>query len=256
MEFTISPISATQRDKVFITFGGPTPNFHKRVNAIVAQATQSGLFTKIKGFTESDLKRDREYWEKHGEFIASNHRGYGYWAWKPFVVKKTMDRIKDNDILVYCDAGCYLNITENSKKRMEEYVELLDNSPYGIVSFQMTHVEDNFTKRATYEAINDNPADLKSGQCMATVVLLRKTPHSVMVVNEWFRHSHIYNLINDVKDPSRPENPAFYDHRHDQSILSLLVKKHGSVKIPDETYFGPYWADGANFPFFAARIRG
>ena len=29
----------------------------------------------------------------------------------------------------------------------------------------------------------------------------------------------------------------FKDNRHDQSILSLVRKKHGSIVLPDETYF-------------------
>jgi hypothetical protein len=87
---------------------------------------------------------------------------------------------------------------------------------------------------------------------MATVVVLKKNNHSVHVVNEWFRIASIPSMINDT---TQKENDLYIAHRHDQSILSLLVKKYGSIKIPDETYFAPDWSRGINYPFWAVRER-
>ena len=45
-------------------------------------------------------------------------------------------------------------------------------------------------------------------------------------------------------------NKSFIDHRHDQSILSEIVCKYGSLKLLDETYFVPNWeTHGINYPF-------
>ncbi len=33
-----------------------------------------------------------KFWKKHGTFIESNPRGYGYWLWKPFIIKETLQQ--------------------------------------------------------------------------------------------------------------------------------------------------------------------
>jgi hypothetical protein len=250
-----------EREVAFITFGGPTPVFHRRVRELCAQAELlHGFFTTIRGFTEADLMADPEFWTSHGNFIETNRRGYGYWLWKPHIIKKMMDKMKENDVLIYADAGCHLNLTQPAINRLYEYVSILDGSPLGILSFQMEHLEYKYTKRETIDAVfekDENTPHTTTGQCMATAVILRKTPHSVQVVDEWARLSQIYSIVNDDKHKERrPEVSGFIDHRHDQSILSLLVKKYGSVKIPDETYFAPNWTkDGHNYPIWAVRDK-
>jgi hypothetical protein len=51
----------------------------------------------------------------------------------------------ENDILVYADGGCKLN--PNGLKRLNEYFDIVNKSPYGILSFQLNHLEKNWTKK-------------------------------------------------------------------------------------------------------------
>jgi hypothetical protein len=61
-------------------------------------------------------------------------------------------------------------------------------------------------------------------------------------------------LINDFV--SYNEDPAFIENRHDQSILSVIANRFGSIKLMDETYFNPNWNhDGMLYPFWAKRIK-
>ena len=90
-------------------------------------------------------------------------------------------------------------------------------------------------------------------QCLATVLIIKKTAHSTNIINEWQRNCEDYNLINDH---TGNEDPRFIDNRHDQSILSVLVNKYGSIKLLDETYFYPNWiTNGECYPFWAKRIK-
>jgi hypothetical protein len=243
------------RNKVFVTFGGSTENYHNRVNNLCSQVYATRFFTNIVGITDHHLKNDRTFWEKHGDFIESNPRGYGFWIWKPYIINKTLNQLNNNDILIYADAGCNINFsTLASIERMNQYIEMVDNSTYGILSFQLEHKEYIYTKKTTLNTINNNPYDCNTGQCIATVIIMRKTEHTIHLMDEWLKYAENYNLINDMK--TLEEHPEFKDHRHDQSIFSLLVKKRGSVKIPDETFFHPNWLkDGANYPIWATRQR-
>jgi len=251
-----------KNETMFITFGGPTQNYHNRVKELCTQALLiPTLFTKVKGYTDRDLKTDKDFWEKHGNFIESNPRGYGYWIWKPYLIMKSLKSLNDGDVLIYSDVGCYLNLNANSVKRLYEYIEIVKNSRYGILSFQLEHLEYKYNKRVTIREIvglipNPNTNQIiNSGQCMATIVILCKTPYSIMLTKQWWGYAENYNLINDTIVDF--EHPEFVDHRHDQSIYSLLVKRNGAVMVKDETYFYPNWRIyGADYPFWAIRNRG
>jgi hypothetical protein len=239
--------------KKFITFGGPTSDYHDSVKRICAEAESLCFFDKIKGFTELNLKNDEIFWEKHGNFIQNNPRGYGYWLWKSYLIKKELEKINQNDILIYCDSGCQINI--NGKKRLLEYIDMLNTNKenYGIISFQLEFKAIQYTKNEVFECFHLDENSKNMLQCMATVVIIKKNTHSINIINEWYNTCENYHLINDnIKN----ESSYFIDNRHDQSILSILVNKYNSIKLLDETYFYPNWeTDGSNYPFWAKRIK-
>jgi hypothetical protein len=53
----------------FLTFGGPSWNFHDAVNRICNQVKEFDIFDEIIGLTEQDLINDIEFWNKHYKFI-------------------------------------------------------------------------------------------------------------------------------------------------------------------------------------------
>lgn len=247
---------------VFISFGGSSDNYVRRVKQICEQAKKLNIFSECIPYTHLDLINDVEFWNKHGEFISSNSRGYGYWLWKPYIIQKTLSKLNENDILVYADAGCNLNFrTRKSWNRFGEYIQMVNGSELGLLSFQMIHLEYQYTKKQTRDAIfipgvdsqEDIDKCMNSGQCMATAMIMRKNKHTSFLMNRWYSLSENHDFINDVK--TEEEHPKFIDHRHDQSIYSLLVKKYGSIKIPDETFFHPNWNTGLNYPIWATRQR-
>ena len=240
--------------KTFITFAADTPKYPqltKRVNIVCKQAESLKYFDKIIGYTDLYLKQDIEYWEKYGNFIESNSRGYGYYMWKPYVVRRAMKDMNDDDILIYIDAGCTINTY--AKKRLEEYVQMVRDSKHGIISFQMSLSSQKYTKIELFDFMNVSQEDRQKNQFVAGILILRKNENTKKIVDEWFRVSHIPEMINDQR--SVIQHPDFIDHRHDQSILSILFYKYGSIVVPDETFWWPDWKKGLDFPFWATRIK-
>ena len=78
------------------------------------------VFSSITALTDVELQEDSAFWQKHGEFILSNPRGYGYWIWKSYLIQQKLLEIPDGDILLYADAGCELN--PFAKRRFFELV--------------------------------------------------------------------------------------------------------------------------------------
>lgn len=236
--------------KTFLAFGGPGSNFHSAVNRICTQIGEFNVFDDIVGLTELYLKNDTEFYNKHGTFIEENSRGYGYWLWKSYIVKKQLEKMNENDILVYADAGCLINI--HGKKRLYEYFDLVNNNEYGILSFQMQHLERKWTKMDIFKHF-DAYEYIESKQLHATTFVIRKCEHSVNMVNKWYETCTNYDLLND--SPSNSKNhPDFSENRHDQSIWSIIRKKYGSCIIDDEITF-IHSSGGRNYPIWGARQR-
>jgi len=70
----------------------------------------------------------------------------------------------------------------------------------------------------------DDPM-LLTNQIQSGTILLIKNSINMQIMNEWYTIANHYHLIDD--SPSiLPNSVMFREHRHDQSIFSLLIKKH------------------------------
>lgn len=246
----------TTQQKWFITFGGPTDNYHAAVGRLCREANEIGTFDHIIGYTETDLMNDASFWDKHKDFILANERGYGYWLWKSYLTKKTLEKMNDNDILVYADAGCKIN--PNGKPRLLEYFDIVNKSKFANYSFQIPpYLEKIWTKMDIFHYYDaKEPSILDSGQLICSVFVLRKCRHTLDLIDKWYEGSCQYHLIND--SPSQnPNDMSFHEPRHDQSLFSVLRKKYGSEMSDfDETWFGPNWnVSGDRYPFWAVKMR-
>jgi hypothetical protein len=70
---------------------GSHDNYIDAANRISNQAKKLNIFDTINIYTGDDLKKDNDFWDKHGTFIENNKIGYGYWIWKPYLIYKTIE---------------------------------------------------------------------------------------------------------------------------------------------------------------------
>jgi hypothetical protein len=230
----------------FLSFGGPTKAYHDAVLRIGKEAASFQLFDTIVTATDETLTSDSNFWSKHGRFIETSPKGYGYWIWKPWLIKKALASMTTGDILVYADAGCTLHV--EGLPRLLEYIDLVKE--HGALVFQTEHLEETLTKMDVIHAMQAH-ALMKTGQIHATTFLLQKSDTTVDLVDSWYEAVCNYSLLDDT--PSKAPNCAdIKDHRHDQSMWSILCKQRGVYTIPDET-----WAFSADkkssYPIWAQR---
>ena len=243
--------SYNKENIIFITFGGPTKEYHDAVSRITKEAKDMGVFNSILGFTDKDLKEDFSFWNKHGQFIENNKRGYGYWIWKPYLTKKTIEKINKNDIIVYADAGCVLN--KKGRSRLLEYINMAKNSDSGIISFELGHYEKEWTKMDIFHELNALD-QIETKQLVGGVFIIKKTPNNETLVNDWYEKCSIYELLNDSESQIQ-NHVTFKENRHDQSIWSILRKKNNTLILKDETYFIDFEKEGEAYPILAMRKR-
>jgi hypothetical protein len=237
--------------------------FDNRYNNITKLGNQCGLFDTFKCFREQDI--DTKFKDKYKD-VWNMSKGAGYWIWKPCIISKMLEQMNVNDILVYIDTGCHINITTESKKRFNEYIDMCNNSESGLLRFQLTHQEKHYTNKQTIEYfktkfnINDEIMNtyLDSFQILATVIILRKNVYTIKFFNKVLEIlNDDMNLFTDIYTNINTNEK----HRHDQSIMSLLYKyMNGDLIINDETWFGGHQGDfnttlSYKYPFWATRTR-
>lgn len=251
--------------KYFVSYGNE--KFYKAKERIRKEAEESKFFDKILIYGPEHINNQfNSKFEYISKEFFTNFKGGGYWLWKAYFVKVVLDSLNEGDILVYCDSGS--TISRFGGKRFEEYIDILKKSEYGIISFQMTHLpENNWTKKEVFDFFEIDPYSEigKSGQYMATILVIMKKKHSVDLINKWFDlASNNHNLFTDYTLDSKQNNikhfrslqqiNEFRDHRHDQSILSILRKLYGSIIIHDETFIlGEDWNKISHIPFLSTR---
>ena len=139
--------------KKFMTYGIEPYN---NVIRICDESKNIRFFNNIYGFTDKYLKNDTEF----NDSID----------WKPYLIKKELDKSNENDILIYCDAS--YKVIED-KRRLNEYIDMLNTSEsdYGIITF-------SFDKCLDFE-----------------IIIIKKNTHSMNVINEWLNHKEKLSIV-------------------------------------------------------------
>jgi hypothetical protein len=186
------------------------------------------IFSETIFYSTEYLQNDQEFWNKHGNFISNNRRGYGYWLWKSYIIKKTMETMADNDILLYLDCGCELGL--DRKDKLLEYINIVKTDK--IVGTQVDP-EKIWNKMDLIEKLGMNKNEyLDTPQRQAGANLFLVCEETRRLVNEWYEISSDYHNIDD--SASIITNfQCFNEHKHDQSIFSLLTKKYNIYSNKD-----------------------
>jgi hypothetical protein len=229
----------------FCTFGS-TPNYRKALDTLSREATASGYFASVTVYTQENLPATA----REREFMATHPRGYGFWIWKSILLADMLKKIPAGDIVLYADAGCGISTTTAARENMTRWITDCLTHPTHRLAFQMPHLEEVWTKADVFDLLDACSDEFtKTGQCMGTIHMYQNTPENREFVRIYAEAvaADNYHYVSDAT--CRRPNPAcFRDHRHDQSISSLLFKKHGAAFRED------HWKDPA-FPVMALRRR-
>ena len=202
----------------------------------IEQAEKLKLYKRIKVFGPKDLnkfkKKQIENFLKKGE-----KRLYGYGCWKPYIIRLFLDQVPKNSIVQYTDIGCHFN--SKGVSRLNDYVNICKKK--NILSFQykkpkfkkfntfkfQEYIENEYTKADLwkYLKIKNSSAILKNEQILSGVIFFKNNEFTRNILNQWSKYSDINNLIDNSMSKNK-NHSNFIEHRHDQSIFSLLCKKN------------------------------
>lgn len=226
----------------FITFGAGI--FTNQIIRLSEQVRKTNWFDEVIAENPESIS---SFINEHKEFIENNRRGFGYWIWKPYIIQRQLSKMNDGDILFYADAGAY--ILPHRKNIFDEYIKILQSSDKPFMVFDPNFMkEKEFQKSKVLKRFNlqDNQEFLNSTQIESGVFGLMKTDFTVMFINEWLNYA-LEDNHSLFTDSTEKESVDFKDHRHDQSILSIISKLYDVHIIKRDDCYGVG-------PFFSQRM--
>lgn len=208
-----------------VTFA--TPRFRHRQLLLGWSALANKVVDSVTHWTPKKLLAAG--FENRCPRIRLSERGSGFYAWKPFIIQKKLEMATEGDIIFYCDVGrtfpykllsgslqFFLDWMKTHKQSIMPGIQIPWNGPMSI-----------WTKRDAFVATSlDTPSIHAAVPIQASFSIWINGLDSKEIVAEWMNLSAQRQMISD--DPSKlgfPELPDFYEHRHDQSLLSLVCLK-------------------------------
>ena len=209
---------------VFLTYG--TGRFAGQRDRLAAEATATGAFANVVAGDAASIERG--YANRHAAVLGAA-RGAGYWLWKPYMIHKLLSQAQDGDVVMYADAGSVFTGDPRPLLALAR--------KHGFLGFRMPHMTQGWTKGDVYKAL-DMDINLygRERQLSGAVLFFKKCPRTMDLVQRWLALCEREDLLTDVPSVA-PNHAEFQDHRHDQSILTLLLLKHGvGLVLEDITY--------------------
>ena len=214
--------------KYFITFANKN---YMSTNRIYEQAKDLGVFNKILQLNEENIP---DFIKKHDHFIKENKPGFGLWIWKPKIIYDTLNKMELGDILVYCDAGTFIN--KKGKERFNYYIRQLEKYDMVVFATSNDYKAQNFVKN---DAIMNYYPDFNNQwiqYCYAGVIIIKKTEKSVKFVEDWLGLCENHNFIDKNPSIKYRDFPHYLGNDCDNGLFNLCLAKHKIhfTIIPDE----------------------
>ena len=264
----------TKQRKFFLSFGDS--RMHRSARRLRAQANKMQYYDEVKIYDERAL--NNQFYNRFKSKLVLGSRGFGYWCWKPQIILQLLNEMKENDLLQYSDIGCHLN--PNGIDRLNYYFNMTDVSKTAVFAFKsvapkyplvydqrklLDLVEYKWTKGDLFDYFNiRNNTNITHTQSYgATNLFLKKCTKSINFIQEWLEVIYSNFSLIDNSQSNSPNFPGFVEHRHDQSILSILCKKYNVSFASSYEYwypkaqnpYKPDWKSLNSFPIHKKRDK-
>ena len=240
-----------KQETVLVTFGAGTSGWKDAANRIHRDAEACGLFSEVEKFDEKWIQDfEPELWVQIRNYLEANKKkGFGYWMWKPALLKWADKKWPDKQIL-YVDSGFNIDRKDHLVSQFDNFLKFSFQS--GGIAFEQTGLQEEcWTKNEIFNYFKVSVNDKLKNQLYAGFILMPPGKLRTSLVNEFydltkFRNGYLFNDVLEGKQSNK-----LIETRHDQSIFSILWRKYELPTTPDLTLS----SNKENFLFIAARNR-
>lgn len=201
------------------------------MNKAAYLCTRSAIKNNVLRALQFDPSAMTHEFKRNNAWVLNQSRGAGFWLWKPYIINNAIQMLKEDDILIYSDAGIeIIGNVNHIIDRMREPIFFFTNGFSQIdwckADCLVKIIPERLSVKATFEKMIYAPGSIAGAQqVQASVIFFRVNSFTRQFVKEWLLWCQMPGLIDD--SPSVEENcPTFRDHRHDQAILTCLQIKY------------------------------
>lgn len=189
-------------------------------NIIAKQAESFNLFDNILQFNENNIV---EFITKHRKFINNNKYGYGMWIWKPKIIFDVLNGMQDNDILLYCDAGFFLNV--EGKERFLDYLKLLDK--HDIITFSAgdKYKAKHYVKNDAIMNYYPDMHNYDDNVVYAGLMIIKKNMKSTLLIKEWLELCENYHYLDRSPSIQYTDKSYYIGNDCDNGLFNLCLSK-------------------------------
>jgi len=212
----------------FLSVGVGSEDFEKAAERLVRQAKTSSIFAE----SRSILTREINFLIPELASRATDSKGditpgYGFYSWKSRVARIALEGgFGKFDGIVLVDAGCEFFVSSRSIRRLKTYLD--QANIHGVAAFAISTPESSFTKNRVFRYFPRIPENESSQQFQSGILFISRL-RGLEMVKKW--DDVVWADLRNVDDSVGEEDVNLYAHRHDQSILSLVLKSEGIVPI-------------------------
>ncbi|OJX31224.1 MAG: hypothetical protein BGO86_04870 [Chryseobacterium sp. 36-9] len=240
--------------KKFITYG--SNQFLQSAKRIIEEAKSLNIFDETQHYDYPDLPLTIQ----SSPLFMDDRKG-GYWLWKAYVIYHSLKKLNDGDVLVYSDSGCELKKNDDGWNEHFNYLKNNDaiffqyrsDKNYGWSQFNSDFQDSPklkfWVKKNTIDhfrpIFKDDETWLDKNKLMAGLIFIKKNQQTLQLIKDWLdvMQFHPELVIDPMIEERNHQMSGFSSHRHDQSILSIIVRFYEStmdLKIIDECSEGDY----------------
>ncbi len=217
----------------------PYKNLLTFATAEYREAAERLKYSAMPFFTWTEIETPASlparFFKEHSQHFE-HRRGFGYWLWKPHIIARRLAMMEPEDVLMYCDSQC---VIEADPKPLFDLAAA--NGGIGLFHQKREgHKNSTWTRGDCFRLMGcDEPRYWTGDNLASTFSVWRGTDRARAFVNEWLKWCENFQVVSDAPSTT-PNKPDFKDHRHDQSVASLLAIKHDIHTLCDPSQ----WGDG------------
>ena len=210
----------------FVTFA--TPAFRVRQWLLNRSALCFGKAVQLHVWTQAKLEQDG-FTNRHSELFP-NSVGFGWYAWKPYIILRALQKATEGDLVIYQDTGRREPLLiSRSLHQWDAF--LTERSFPCIAGVRIPEWGPNrlWTKRSVFAAMGlDDARYANEPQIQASWSVWKKCRQTEAFVREWAELCQHLDLVGgQLENGPAAEVADFKEHRWDQSLLTLLALRDG-----------------------------
>ena len=240
--------------------------FKAEVNGYCEQLQRFGFLQKdghelfCYGEPPDFVLRNQKF-SRHMRFLSDPNdvsaRGGGYWFFKALLLQHHMDQSNDGDVVIWTDVDRIDFVQHNKSfhtilKALEERGDdmCIETMPISWAREVWWTKEDILAAFNASDVAKTNESESlrASSQQNANALVLRMSPRMKMFIDAWVECNSDWHMISDEQS-ILPNSQVFIfnENRHDQSILSMLIKRFMTRQDVIGPPARPFYADGSGY---------